>query len=439
MSHEVLGIINILRKHGFFGYVVGGAVRDLFLGATVSDWDLATDATPNLLVQIFPKVIPTGIRHGTVTVLCGTSQYELTTFRTDGDYASQHRLNRSYVTQNIEEDLRHRDFTINAMAYDPFTETLIDPFGGQKDLRRKIIRGVENPLSRFMEDGLRTYRAIRFSVTLNYRIEGKTLKAIPLSLEKVRATSWERVRDEILKILETKNPSNAFEMMRKTGLLAIGFPELLEGYRKKQGPSSDIYQHLLATVDAAPRRPILRLACLFHDIGKARVRKRLKAGYVFDGHEEISAQMADAVAKRLRLSNHQRKYIHQLVKNHGLPLQKMFHGPALRHFLSCIDTQFLDDLFILSIANRRASGADQSEIRRLNHLRKRSKQILKAGTPLTVSQLAIKGDTVKKILGITEGVQIGRILTQLLEIVLKDPGKNNPQDLATLVKRIGQS
>lgn len=438
LSHEVLEIISLLRKHGFLSYVVGGAVRDLLLSTTVSDWDLATDATPDRLVQVFPKMIPTGIRHGTVMVPRGISQYELTTFRTDGDYASQHRLERSCISRNIEEDLRHRDFTINAMAYDPLTETLIDPFGGQRDLRRGIIRAVEDPLNRFMEDGLRTYRAIRFAVTLNYRIEGKTLKAIPLSLERVRATSWERVRDEILKILGAKTPSNAFEMMRKTGLLAIVLPELLEGCRKKYGPSGDIYHHLLATVDIAPRRPILRLACLLHDIGKPSGRKRLKTGYAFDDHEKTSAQMADTVTKRFKLSNHQRKYIHQLIENHGLPLEKMSDGPGLRRFLSRTDPPLVDDLFILSMANQKASGRDRSEIRRLNDLRKRSKQILAASTALTVSQLAIKGGTVKKILGTGEGVQIGRILNQLLDIVLDDPDKNNPQDLAMLVKRLGK-
>jgi len=437
LAPEVLEVIGTLRKNGFLGYVVGGAVRDLLLGTTVSDWDLATDGTPDRVVQLFQKVIPTGIRHGTVTVLCGGSQYELTTFRTDGDYASQHRFNRSYFTRNIEEDLRHRDFTINAMAYDPVTDTLIDPFGGQTDLRRRILRGVEDPLSRFMEDGLRPYRAIRFSVTLNCRIQGRTWKAIPLSLEKVRATSWERVREEILKILGVKNPSEGFEMMRKTGLLAIALPELIEGYRKKDSSSGDIYHHLLATVDAAPRRPILRLACLLHDIGKARVRKRLRGGYVFDSHEKVGAQMADAVARRLRLSNHQRKYVHQLVENHGLSLQPRPQGPAIRRFLSRIDAAFLDDLFILSKANMRASGADQVEMHRLDRLRKRSKQILTSGIPLTLSQLAINGETVKKILGITEGAQIGRILGQLLDMVLEEPRKNNPEDLARLVKEIG--
>ncbi len=438
VPHDVVEIINVLGEHNFRGYVVGGAVRDLVLGTPVSDWDLATDATPDRLVQIFPKVVPTGLRHGTVTVLCGTSPYELTTFRTDGDYASQHQLRESSVTRNIEEDLKHRDFTINAMAYDPLRETLIDPFGGRRDLRKRIIRGVETPLNRFMEDGLRAYRAIRFSVTLNCRIEEKTFRAIPQSLEKARATSWERVRDEILRTLEARNPSNAFEMMRKTGLLALCLPELLEGYRKKQGPSGDIYHHLLATVDAAPRRPLLRLACLLHDVGKARVRKRLKTGYVFNGHERISAQMADGVAKRLRLSNHQRKYLCQLIENHGQPFQEMAHTPALRRFLSQIDTPFLDDLFILSIANRKASGADPSQMRALDHLRNKANQLLAARTPLAVSQLAIKGDTVKRILGITEGVQVGRVLTQLLDIVLENPEKNNPHDLAILVKRIGQ-
>ncbi len=189
-------------------------------------------------------------------------------------------------------------------------------------------------------------------------------------------------------------------------------------------------------MDVAPPRPILRLACLLHDIGKGRMPKGQEIPCVHDGHEKISAQVTDAVTKRLRLSNHQRKRIHYLVENHGLPLQANFHGPAIRRFLSRIDPRFLDDLFILSMASRKASGADRSEIRRLNDLWKRSKKILAAGAPLTVSQLAIKGDTVKQILGITEGVEIGHILTQLLDVVLEDPHKNNPQDLAMLLKKM---
>jgi tRNA nucleotidyltransferase (CCA-adding enzyme) len=436
---EVIEIIRTLKTHGFLGYVVGGAVRDLVRDLHVSDWDFATDATPDKLLRIFPKVIPTGIRHGTVTVVRGTSQYELTTFRTDGDYASQRSLARSCITRNIEEDLKHRDFTINAMAYDPLTDTLLDPFGGHRDLKRRIIRGVEDPLSRFMEDGLRTYRAFRFSVALDYRIERKTLKAIPLALEKVKGVSWERVREEILKILGAKKPSKAFEMMRRTGLLSIGLPELLEGYRRKHGLGGDIYHHILATVDAAPRRPMLRIACLLHDVGKPRTRRRTKAGYVFDGHERISAQLTEAVAIRLKLSNNQRKYISQLVENHGLTFQTIVRGPDLRRFLSRIDERWLDDFFTLSLADLKASGARQSKINRVYNLRKKCRNILKAGTPLTASQLAIKGDTVKEILGITEGVQVGRIMTQVLDMVLQDPRKNNPQDLARLVREIGQN
>jgi len=439
VASDVREIINTLKKNGFLGYVVGGAVRDLLLSIPVSDWDLATDATPGQLIKIFPKVTPTGIRHGTVTVRYVRAQYELTTFRTDGDYAGQRRLERSCLTRNIEEDLRHRDFTINAMAYDPVTNKLIDPFGGQKDLRRKILRGVDDPLSRFMEDGLRPYRAIRFSLTLDLRIEEKTWKAIPLSLEKARATSWERIRDEILKILEATKPSKAFEMMRKTGLLALVIPEVLEGYHKKDSPSGDVYHHLLDTVDAAPPLPILRLACLLHDIGKAELRKHLQTGYESDAHQRVSVQMADVITRRLRLSNHQRRYIHELLKNHDLPLQTKLRGAEVRRFLSRVDPKVLDDLLILSKAHSKASGADAAEARRIDRLREKSKQMLSEDTPLTVSQLAINGETVKRILGIREGAQVGRILGQLMEIVLEEPAKNNPHDLARLVEEIGQS
>jgi putative nucleotidyltransferase with HDIG domain len=201
----------------------------------------------------------------------------------------------------------------------------------------------------------------------------------------------------------------------------------------------DLYHHLLATVDAAPRRPILRLACLLHDIGKAKMKKRFEGGSVSEDHETLSAQISDRVTKRLRLSNHDRRYIHQLVEHHRLPFQQSLRKPNMRRFLSRIDTRFLDDLFILSMANLRASGAGPSAVQRLTQQWKLSKEILTAGTPLTISELAINGETVKKILGTSEGVQIGRILRQLLDIILEEPEKNNPHDLALLVKDIGQS
>ena len=437
LSREVQEIIRTLRDHGLTGYVVGGAVRDLLRGVTVSDWDLATDGTPDQLLRIFPKVVPTGIRHGTVTVIHGHAEYELTTFRTDGDYASQHALRQSAVTSDIGEDLRHRDFTINAMAYDPLRKTLIDPFGGRMDLRKGILRGVENPVSRFHEDGLRAYRAIRFSVTLGCRIEDKTWKAIPLSLDRARKAAWERIRDEILKMLGAQHPSEAFEMMRKTGLLMIALPELLEGYGKPYSRSDDIYHHLLRTVDAAPRRPLLRLACLLHDLGRPKtLDSRGPRPSSLDGHEKISARMAGAVAKRLKLSNHQTRYVCHLIEHHGLPLDRRWSDPDLRRFLSRIDQDLLDDLFLLCRADRSASGTTLTDMRRLNRLRQRSRQIIASNTPLAISDLTINGETVKKILGTGEGVRIGRILNRLLDVVLEDPTKNTPQDLTRIVKKM---
>ena len=428
----------MLRDHGFTGYVVGGAVRDLLLGATVSDWDLATDATPDRMIQIFPKVIPTGIRHGTVTVMYGTSHYELTTFRTDGDYASQRALQPSAITRNIEEDLRHRDFTINAMAYDPFTETLIDPFDGREDLGNRIIRGVEDPVSRFHEDGLRPYRAIRFSVTLNCEIENRTWKAIPLCLDRAKKAACERVRDELFKILSARNPSHAFEMMRRTGLLKMALPELIKGYRKRHGQSGDPYHHTLAMVDAAPRRPLLRLACLLHDISMPGTNHATKPHPGIDRQEKASARMAETVARRLKLSNDQMRYISHLIEHHCVPLDRRWTAPDLRRFLSSIDRDLLDDLFALRLADRKASGANPSEMRRLRMLRQRSRQILASGAPLSISQLAITGETVKEIRGISEGAEIGRILDRLLDIVLADPTKNTPRDLAVIVERMSR-
>jgi tRNA nucleotidyltransferase/poly(A) polymerase len=436
LSREVREIIRALHDHGFSGYVVGGAVRDLLLGVTVSDWDLATDATPDRMIQIFPKVIPTGIRHGTVTVMYGTSQYELTTFRTDGDYAFQHALQPSAVTRSIEEDLRHRDFTINAMAYDSLTETLIDPFGGKRDLKKRIIRGVEDPVSRFHEDGLRPYRAIRFSVTLNCDIEKRTWKAIPLCLDRAKKAASERVRDEIFKILAAKNPSHGFEMMRRTGLLTLALPELLEGYG---GSHDDPYHHALATVDAAPRHPPLRLACLLHEISVPGTNHTKEPHPGIDRPEIASARIAETVARRLRLSHDQMGYISHLIEHHRIPLDRRWTARDLRRFLSSIDRDLLDDLFALRLADSKASGASPSEMRRLRMLRQRSRQILRSGAPLSISQLAITGKTIQEILGIGEGAEIGRILDRLLDIVLADPTKNTPRDLARIVERMNRS
>jgi tRNA nucleotidyltransferase/poly(A) polymerase len=339
--------------------------------------------------------------------------------------------------KNLEEDLKHRDFTINAMAYDPLGEVLIDPYDGQADLKGRTIRGVEDPLKRFMEDGLRPYRAIRFSVTLGYPIERTTYEAIPLALDQVRTTSWERVRDEILKMLEAPRPSAAFEMMKETGLLAICLPELAEASQTGHESAKAVYRHLLCTVDMAPPRPLLRLACLFHGIGKATGQRDPHNAHEFPDHHEISAQTAAVVARRLRLSNHQRKYVHQLIMDYGVPLPEVLQGPPLRRFLARIGTSLLTDLFAMIVASRKASAVPRSEIQALHRLKRKTEEILTDQPPLTVSQLAIiRGDEVKRLLRITEGVEVGRILSKLLDVVLESPEKNNPQDLRILLKDI---
>jgi len=439
IPEEVMEILRLLRRHGLIGYVVGGAVRDLLLGNPVSDWDIATNATPERLVRIFPKVIPTGIRHGTVTVLYRGCQCEVTTFRGGRGHDLQDPPRDLPSSRHIEEDLRHRDFTIDAMAYDPLTGTIVDPFGGEGDLKRGVIRGVDNPLDRFMEDGVRTYRAIRLAATLGYRIEEATLEAIPIAIQKTNIPSWERIRDEILRIMKATTPSHAFEMMRHVGLLAIALPELLEGYGKEYGSGGELYHHLLATADAAPPFPLLRLAGLLHDVGMARIPESRRTGSGAEGHEEIGAAMADAVARRLKLSNRQRRYICQLIRSHELPFHRVSGGSGLRRLLSRIDRSLVDDLFALSIADAKASGLSPSGIRRLRYIRERSKKILESNTPLTLSQLAVRGDGVKEILGIEEGVEVGRILHRLLDFVLEDPDKNNPEDLSSLVKRIAKN
>lgn len=314
----------IFKSNGFESYLVGGAVRDMILGKSASDWDLTTNAKPEDVIRIFKKVIPTGIAHGTVTVHFMGKEIEVTTFRSEGKYSDgRHPDNVSFDT-TLDEDLSRRDFTINAIAANLEDGKIVDLFGGKNDIEKKIIRTVGNAHDRFMEDGLRPIRAIRFSAQLGFEIEDETLKAIENSCvqEKIKSISIERFRDELIKILKTDVPSVALHLLEKTGILKIFIPELCEcrGCSQKDVRGFhefDVLDHNFYTCDGADKTNFtVRLAALFHDIGKKDARTVEKrewpegSGNIVDlihfhKHEIYSAEQTEKILTRLRFPNNE--------------------------------------------------------------------------------------------------------------------------------------
>jgi tRNA nucleotidyltransferase/poly(A) polymerase len=266
IPYIVLNISKRLMENGYQAFIVGGAIRDSLLGCQAKDWDVATDAKPDRIRDLFPEMTSFNLKHGTVTLVSKGRHFEVTTFRGTEGFSSC-----------IEDDLAHRDFTFNAMAYDITNKRIIDPFGGQRDIERKIVRAVLNPSERFQEDPLRMMRAIRFSLELGYSIDTETLIAINSMAEAIDSVAKERIRDELLKVLMVSRPSTGFHLMRKSGLLKRILPELVEGYRKRQNNyhKFTIYRHTMETVDSIKGDPVLRLSALFHDIAKPRVRKKI--------------------------------------------------------------------------------------------------------------------------------------------------------------------
>ena len=266
---DVRDVCARLGSMGKRSWIVGGCVRDLIRGKPASDWDIATDARPQELLAIFPRAIPTGIEHGTVTVVRNGEHYEVTTLRGDGTYTDGRRPDSVEFVDDITADLARRDFTVNAIAVDPTDGTIVDPFGGRDDLARGVLRAVGDPRARFSEDGLRVLRAARFVASLELTLDPETEAAIAPTLGTFRKVAAERVRDEWLKTMKARTPSRAFDVMRRTGILEVTCPELLPGFGMEQNKwhAYDVWRHGMECMDACPPDPILRVAGLLHDVG----------------------------------------------------------------------------------------------------------------------------------------------------------------------------
>lgn len=422
-----------LRQAGHQAVCVGGAVRDALLGRAPGDWDVATSATPDQVQKLFRKTIPTGIQHGTVTVMergrDGDGQaagderqprmaIEVTTFRGEGAYSDGRRPDSVTFGVPLHEDLARRDFVINAIAYDPVDHALIDPFGGRDDLEARRVRAVGEAAVRFDEDGLRVMRAVRFAAQLDFALDADTEAAIPGALARLAQVSWERVRDEILKTLRAPRAGRGLELARRTGILPQVLPELgaLGGIgagpvEALPPPAAAAWQRALARVELiAAEDPVLRLAALLW---------------------ELAPRQVDAALRRLKASNAERARVLTLVTQGPAWPAETHSDAGLRRLLGRAGRERAEDLIALWQAEARATH-EPDRATRLDDVCARARRILAAGDALTVADLSITGGDLMRILGIPPGRIVGRLLDAVLERVLADPALDTPERLAAL-------
>lgn len=431
---DVHALCERLRSRGKRAWIVGGCVRDLILGRVASDWDVATDARPQELLSIFPRAIPTGIEHGTVTVVKDGKHYEVTTLRGEGTYTDGRRPDWVEFVDDIAADLARRDFTVNAIALDPVDGAIIDPHGGRADLEKRVLRAVGDARERFSEDGLRVLRAARFVATLEMDLDPATEAAIRPTLDTFRKVAHERVRDEWLKAMKARAPSLAFEVMRRTGILEVTCPELLRGVGMQQNRwhAFDVWRHGMECMDACGADPILRIAALLHDVGKPATRQwsDKTKDYTFYDHDRVGAEIAGPIAERLRFSNDERARIVSLVRNHLFHYSDEWTDAAVRRWIRRVGVDRVEDLYLLNEADVRAKGRDfQGDLAALATLKAHVARVLAAGTALSTRDLAVSGHDVMKELGLAPGPVIGQILDALLEAVLTDPAANEREAL----------
>jgi len=441
----VLEVLRSLRAAGKQGFLAGGAVRDLVMiaagRATVlpQDFDIATDALPEEVVRIFPRTAPTGLAHGTVTVLSGDEKIELTTFRGEGPYLDGRRPSSVTFLGDIEGDLARRDFTINAMAWDPLRADLRDPFGGRADLAKSVLRAVGDPLERFAEDGLRPLRAVRFACTLRLALTPATSRAIARSLETFDKVAQERVRDELGKLLvRGAPPSRGMRLLLRTGLLARIVPELLElvHFPQNRWHAFDVWRHTLRSLDEAPKDLVVLLATLLHDVAKPRCAGPGKGPgeHTFHDHERVGADLSAQILERLRFPRRDVERVALLVREHNWHYLPEWTDATVRRTLARISRGELPSLWQLRRADLRGRGRFVEEGLANQELAEARFAIEVArASALRVSDLALGGKEVMEALRLGPGKQVGQVLSALLERVLDEPELNSREVLLRLL------
>ena len=414
-------------------------MRNLLSGSKHTDFDFTTDAKPGDVQRMFNRVIPTGIKHGTVTVLHRGEKFEVTTFRVDGQYTDQRHPDTVSYTSSLTEDLRRRDFTINAIVLDPIRGEYIDPHNGRADLKAQIIRAIGNPVERFSEDALRLMRACRFAATLNFEIEQDTLLAMKTTANLIAGISAERIRTELEKMLSASLPSKGLQLMDSTRILDSVLPELTVCKRieQKRFHDFDVFLHSLYSCDGAPQDDLtVRIAALFHDIGKPMALEEDEAGLpTFYRHEVLSAELARKIMRRLTFSKKIENDVYHLIFHHMFNYEDTWSDSAVRRFIVRVGLEYIPRLYALRHADiygmrciRRPSGMCQE-------LADRISAVIKKDTALTARDLVVNGRDLHSFLGIPKGPIMGRTIEYLLEAVLDDPMLNTREHLLSIADK----
>ena len=433
ISDGARDILDRLKSEGYSAYIAGGAVRDLIMGKTPHDYDIATNARPENIKSMFEKTIDTGIKHGTVTVIENKTAYEVTTFRRDGEYSdNRHPIEVSYVNEPRTDCMR-RDFTINSMMYNPDTG-LLDFFCGKRDIRQGIIRCVGNAETRFKEDALRMLRAVRFKAQLGFTLEDKTAQAIKKCAVLIKKVSRERILDELNKILLSDNPDTIRDL-HTFGLLKFILPELDRCFGEPQKNKYHIYdvgEHIMQTVKNTPKDLILRWAAVLHDTGKPCCSSTDSAGIIhFYGHHRESRRIAVDVLYRLHMDSSSIKDIAMLVEHHDYRVEASY--TAVKRMMSKTGAELFEKLLILQRADNMAKNPKHlpEKLRRINGGLDIYREVVAQKQPYRISDLLINGKDLME-LGYRQGRDIGDALKELLDEVIIKPELNNR---AYLIKR----
>jgi tRNA nucleotidyltransferase (CCA-adding enzyme) len=433
------GAAETLIRAGHRTVFVGGGVRDALLSRPVAGaWDLATAANPDEVTACFPRAVPTGLAHGTVTVRFEGDIVEITTFRTEGDYSDSRHPDRVTYVKDLSPDLRRRDFTVNAIAYDPESGSLVDETGGLTDLAAGVLRAVGEPRDRFREDALRALRAARFVSALGFQLAEETRAALPDTAPTLPLVSAERVRDEVDRLLLGEYPERGLDVLADASLLEIVLPELsaCRGVMQNRYHRHDVYRHTLETIRvAAPRRRV-RWGALCHDLGKPGTRTLRDDGEAtFHGHAQLGADITDHLLERLRFPREDRQAITLLVREHLFDYQPEWRDSAVRRFLRRVGSENLADLFALRRADIIGTGLPGDD-RSIGLLEERIQLEIDARRPLEVKDLVLRGEDVMREGGVSPGPEVGGILRRLLDEVLEDPELNTRTRLLARIREL---
>jgi len=432
----VAQIIGTLEAGGFEAFAVGGCVRDSILGREVSDWDITTNATPEEVSKVFAgkRVLPTGAKHGTVSLMLKGAAYEITTYRIDGNYSDGRRPDTVRYTNDLNDDLSRRDFTINAMAYNPRTG-LADPFGGAEDIKRRLVRCVGTPDERFGEDYLRMMRAYRFAAVLGFDIEPEIRHAVKKNREKITRIAAERIRVELDKLILSGSHDAFLIFMEDLGSVLL--PEIT---RLKDVPQKnpyhhlDAYDHTMEVFKYAENELTQKLCALFHDTGKAEVMVIDENGETrFPGHAEVSREIAYAVLKRLKYDNYRIQAVTAIVRMHNVA--KQLSRFAVKRRVHNRGANLTRQLYTFALADcmGKNSFAQETTLPVLHANIALLEDVLASGEPIHMTELAVNGYDVGKALGIRSGEAIGDALGYLLERVQEDPALNEREALLNIL------